>query len=36
MSNLMNSWHKWMNYCANMIKNLNKDTNINIILHSEE
>ena len=30
VSNLRNTWHKWMNYCANMIKNIDKDT-INII-----
>ena len=35
MSNLGNTWHKLMNYCSNMIKNIDKDT-INIILHSEE
>ena len=35
MSNLRNTWHKWMNYCVNMIKNIDKDT-INIILHGEE
>ena len=35
MSNLRNTWHKWMNNCANMIKNVDKDT-INLILHSEE